>query len=97
MKQPKKDKQKKKSAITPTPWKNEEPTGKGFGRSDLIAGKANKKIKAFQKRDREIQKKIDSKRQRHKPMDISQSEWEEKWERIFRPKEDKEDIEVKKE
>ena len=103
MKQPKKDKPKKKKEKGFEFQKSnygkqrEEPTGKGFGTSDLIRGKANKKIKALQKRDRDIQKKIDSENQRHKSMSISQSEWEEKWERIFRPKEDKEDIEVKKE
>jgi len=35
---------------------------------------------------KESQKKIDRKNQRHR-MEISQAEWEEKWEKIFKPKE----------
>ena len=108
MKQPKKDKPKKKKDKQKKEKgfefqksnygkQREEPTGKGFGTSDLIRGKANKKIKALQKRDRDIQKKTDSENQRHRPMAISQAEWEEKWEKIFESKGDKEDIEVKKE
>ena len=103
MKQPKKDKPKKKKEKGFEFQKSnygkqrEEPTGKGFLSSDLNRGKVDKKIKRFKKRDRDIQKKIDSENQRHRPMGISQAEWEEKWEKIFESKGDKEDIEVKKE
>ena len=98
----KKDKQKKKKGYEFSKsdfgkWHNEEPTGKGFLSSDLNRGKVDKKIKRFKKRDRDIQKKIDSENQRSRPMGISQAEWEEKWERIFGSKEDRGDIEVKKE
>ena len=103
MKQPKKDKPKKKKEKGFEFQKSnygkqrEEPTGKGFRTSDLLMGKVDRKIKGLLERDRKIKKKVDSENQRHRPMAISQAEWEEKWEKIFESKGDKEDIEVKKE
>ena len=74
----------------------EEPTIEGFYKSNLQKrNKERRRIKNL-KAYKESQKKIDAKNQRHR-MEISQAEWEEKWERIFGSKEDRGDIEVKKE
>ena len=66
----------------------EEPTPEGFYKSNLQ--KRNKERRRLNnlKAYKESQKKIDAKNQRHR-MEISQAEWEEKWEKIFRPKEKK--------
>ena len=91
----KKDKQKKKKGFefqkSNYGKQREEPTGKGFLSSDLVMGKVDRKIKGLVNRDRKIQKKIDLENQRNRPMSISQAEWEEKWERIFGSKEDREE------
>ena len=66
----------------------EEPTIEGFYKSNLQKrNKERRRIKNL-KAYKESQKKIDAKNQRHR-MEISQAEWEEKWEKIFRPKEKK--------
>ena len=66
----------------------EEPTIEGFYKSDLQKrNKERRRIKNL-KAYKESQKKIDAKNQRHR-MEISQAEWEEKWQKIFRPKEKK--------
>ena len=63
----------------------EEPTTEGFFKSDLQKrNKERRRIKNL-KAYKESQKKIDRKNQRHR-MEISQAEWEEKWEKIFKPK-----------
>lgn len=60
----------------------EEPTTKGFMNSDLQKrNRERRRIKNL-KAYKESQKKIDAKNQRHR-MEISQAEWEEKWEKIF--------------
>ena len=98
----KKDKQKKKKGYEFSKsdfgkWHYEEPTGHGFKTSDLVMGKVDRKIKGLLGRDRKIKKKVDSENQRSRRMGISQAEWVEIWERIFGSKEDRGDIEVKKE
>ena len=64
----------------------EEPTTKGFKNSDLLKRRAETRRLKNLKSRKESQKKIDRKNQRHR-MEISQAEWEEKWEKIFKPKE----------
>ena len=67
----------------------EEPTIEGFYKSNLQ--KRNKERRRLNnlKAYKESQKKIDSENQRHRSMGISQAEWEERWVKIFRPKEKK--------
>ena len=67
---------------------HEEPTMESFYKSDLQKrNRERRRLKNLKSR-KESQKKIDTKNQRHK-MDISRVEWEEKWEKIFRPKKKK--------
>ena len=88
----KKDKQKKKKGFEFQKSNygkvREEPTIEGFYKSNLQKrNKERRRIKNL-KAYKESHKKIDAKNQRHR-MEISQAEWEEKWEKIFRPKEKK--------
>ena len=67
---------------------HDEPTMESFYKSDLQKrNRERRRLKNLKSR-KESQKKIDTKNQRHK-IDISRAEWEEKWEKIFRPKKKK--------